>query len=165
MGLTQSAWDDQSVNGLLVLTCTVLQTSTETDAYTLKTPAKTIDGTKPWSLYYWASATADGQALPVDIWLGYEDNFALSGQGASVVATSGAFYKQILDDGVLAIVNFEYGHLFDPNLHKADVVTVAAIASGFKANIPAAPYYAFNINGGSTLNNAITMNWRIVQKQ
>ncbi len=165
MALTQSAWADESVNGLLVLTCTVLQTSTETDAYTLKTPARTIDGTKPWSLYYWASATADGEALPVDIWLGYEDDFVLSGQGASVVARHGGMYKQIMDDGVLAIVNFEYGHLFDPNLRKADVVTVGAIASGLKANIPASPYYAFNLDGGSTLNNAITVNWRIVQQQ
>ncbi len=165
MSLTQSAWTDSSVNGLLILTCTVLQTSTETDAYTLKTPARTIDGTIPWNLFYWASATADGEAMPIDIWLGYEDNFALSGQGASLVAVNGGMYKQILDDGVLAIVNFEYGHLFDPNLRKADVVTVAAIASGYKANIPAAPYYAFNIDGGSTLNDSITMNWRIVQQQ
>ncbi len=165
MGLTQSAWAESSVNGLLVLTCTVLQTSTETDAYTLKTPARTIDGTRPWELYYWASATADGEAMPIDIWLGYEDNFVLSGQGASVVATNGGMYKQIIDDGVLAIVNFEYGHHFDPNLGVADVVAAASIASGLKANIPAAPYYAFNIDGGGTLNDAITVNWRIVQKQ
>lgn len=164
MGLTQSAWTESSVNGLLVLTCTVVATTSETDSYTLKTPARTIDGTMPWNLYYWAAVTPDGQALPIDIWLGYEDNFALSGQGASVVAVNGGMYKQILDDCRTAIINYEHGHLLDPNLRKADVVTIAAIASGLKCNIPAAPYYAFNLDGGSALV-ATTMNWRIVQQQ
>ena len=164
MALTQSAWDDNSVNGLLVLTCTVVHTTAETDAYTLKTPKNTIDGTRPWDLFYFADITADGGALPLDIWLGYEDDFALSGQGGSVVAASGAMYKQFMDDGRLAVVNAEHGFLIDPNLRDADVVTIGAIASGLKVNIPAAPYYAFNIDGGSALI-ATTMNWRIVQKQ
>ena len=164
MALTQSAWTDRSANGKLVLECTVVHTASETDAYTLKTPQGTIDGTRPWNVSYKAAITADGGAIPVDIWIGYRNNFALSGQGASVVATNGAFYKQINDDGVLAVTPLAYSHLIDPNLGEADVVTVVAIATGYKVNVPAAPYYAFNLNGGSALIGT-TVTWRIVQDQ
>ena len=81
-----------------------------------------------------------------------------------MVAVSGAMYKQFMDDGLLAVVNAEHGFRIDPNLGVADVVTIGAIASGLKINVPAAPYYAFNIDGGSALI-ATTMNWRIVQNQ
>lgn len=164
MGLTQGAWTDHSANGKMVLECDIVQTTGETDSYTLKTPVKTVDGTRPWTLFVEAAATPDGQALPVDIWLGYEDNFALSGQGASVVAANGAMYKQVLDDCVAAVTPLAYSILIDPNLGEADVVTAAAIASGFKVCVPAAPYYAFNLDGGSTLA-ATTITWRIVQDQ
>ena len=50
----------------------------------------------------------------------------------------------------------------DPDLAVADVVTVAAITTGLKVKIPKAPYYAFNCDGGGTLN-ATTATWRIVQ--
>lgn len=162
MALTQSAWTDVSANGQMILECTVAQTTGETDAYTLKTPKGKLDSTRPWNLFVEAAATPDGQALPVDVWVGYEDNFVLSGQGANVVATNGARYKQITDDAVLAVTPLAHSFLIDPNLRDADVVTVAAIASGYKSNIPAAPYYAFNLNGGSALA-ATTVTWRIVQ--
>ncbi len=169
MSLTKGAWTDESANGFLVLTCTVLHTSSETDAYTLKTPARTLDGTRPWTLSHTSNTAPETGALPVDIWLGYADNFALSGQGASVVATGGGLYKEINDEGQAAVTaagsSLEYSYLIDPNLGEADVVTVAAIASGFKCNIPAAPYYAFNFNGGSALEDACTTTWKIVQKQ
>lgn len=168
MALTQSVWTDHSANGKLVLECTVVQTITETDSYTLKTPANTVDGTRPWTLFLEAAATPDGEALPVDIWIGYEDNFALSGQGASLVATNGAMYTEILDDCVLAVTPQVYSFLIDPNLGEADVVAVANIAYGFKVNIPAAPYYAFNLDGntaGANVLAATTITWRIVQDQ
>ena len=164
MALTQGAWSDHSANGKLVLECTITQTTSETDAYTLKTPQNTLDGKLPWFLFLEAAATPDAQALPVDIWIGYSDAFALSGQGASVVATDGAMYKQILDTCVSAVTPLAYSFLIDPNLGEADVVTVAAIASGFKVCVPAMPYYAFNLDGGSTLA-ATTVTWRIVQNQ
>jgi hypothetical protein len=164
MSLTQGAWSNKTVNGFMVGTCTVVQTASETDAYTLKVPAGYIDGTKPWTLIHSAAATPDGQALPVDIWIGYDDDFALSGQGASVVATNGAMYKQINDDCVLAVTTVEYAYHIHPNLGVADVVTVAAIATGYKVNIPAAPYYAFNLDGGSALA-ATTTTWVVVQKK
>ena len=162
MSLTQSAWTDHSANGKLILKCTVVQTTSEKDSYTLKTPANTIDGSRPWNLFLETSATPDGEALPVDIWIGYDDDFVISGNSTAVVAVNGAMYKQLLDDCVLAVTPLPYSFLIDPNLGVADVVTVAAIASGFKANVPAAPYYAFNLDGGSTLA-AATITWRIVQ--
>lgn len=160
MALTQSAWTESSVNGFYTASCTVAATTAENDAYTLKTPAG-LDGTKPFTVYLTFSGTPDGDALPVDIWLGYSDDFALSGDGATVAATDGGYYKQIFDNCVGA-VGKNYSFVIDPELPVADVVTVAAIATGPKVRIPAAPYYAFNLNGASTLA-AETATWRIVQ--
>ncbi len=168
MSLTQSEWTDESANGMMVITCTVLSGASDTDAYTLKTPARTVDGSRPFTVYHSATATPFGSALPVDVWIGYDDNFALSGQGASVVATSGGFYKEINDEGQAAIntagSQLEYSYLIDCNLGEADVVTVSAIASGYKVNVPAAPYYVFNLNAATALNE-VTTTWKIVQKQ
>ena len=52
----------------------------------------------------------------------------------------------------------------DPDLSIAPVITVAAIATGFKIKVPVAEYYAFNLNGASTLN-AVTHTFRIIQDQ
>lgn len=166
MALTQSAWDDVSANGLLVSTCTVAATTAETDAYTLRTSTK-LDPTRPFYVSLECSATPDQQALPADIWIGWSDVFALSGQGASVVSTvssvrTGANFKQFFDDVVLAVTTLNYVFLFDPDLVVADVVTVGAIATGPKIKIPVAPYYAFNLDGGSTLD-AHTATWRVIQ--
>jgi len=165
MALTQSAWTVKSMKQkTIVATCTVVATTAENDAYTLKTP-KEIDGTKPFNVTLYCSGTPDGSALPIDLWVGTADDFALSGDGASVTATSGFKFKQIYDDCVLAVspataVTFS----FDPKSAVADVVTVAAIATGLKIKNPPAPYYAFNANGASTLA-AVTYTWTIVQVQ
>ena len=163
MALTQSAWTETFVNGLYKATCTVAATTAENDAYTLKTPAN-LDPNYAWTLFYSASATPDGQALPLDLWVGYVDTFALSGDGANVVATAtGSNYKSIMDDVVLAVTPITYSWQMDPDLAVADVVTVAAIATGLKVKVPVAPYYAFNLDGGSTLA-AATHTFTITQK-
>lgn len=165
MALTQSAWTVKTVKQkTIVATCTVVATTSENDAYTLKTP-KEIDGSKPFIATLYCSGTPDGSALPIDLWVGTSDNFALSGNDSTVTATDGYKYKQIYDDCVLAVspataVTFK----LDPYLAVADVVTVAAIATGLKVNIPIAPYYAFNCNGASTLA-AVTYYWTLVQRQ
>lgn len=166
MALTQSAWTVSTLGEgekkTLVATCTVLPTTSENDAYTLKTP-DALNPKKPWILGLVCAATPDGSALPVDLWVGYSSNFALSGDGASVAATgTGAKYKQIMDDVVLAVSPLMYVWQMDPNLAVADVVTVAAIATGLKVKVPVAPYYAFNLNGASTLA-ATTATWVIIQ--
>ena len=162
MALTQGAWSSKTVNGLYRATCNVAFTTAETDAYTLKTPKGGLDPRKRWSLIVAAAATADGQALPFDLWVGHDEDFVLSGQGGSVVATNGGFYKQLTDDVVLAVTTVEHVFNMEPGLAVADVVTVAAIATGYKINIPVAPYYAFNFNGGSALA-ATNADFTIVQ--
>ena len=57
----------------------------------------------------------------------------------------------------------KYSWIFDPELPVANVVTVAAIANGLKVRTPIAPYYAFNLDGGGTLN-ATTITWTIFQE-
>ena len=163
MALTQNTWVKSTSNGYHKWECTVVQTTAENDAYTLKTP-KELDGSKQWAMSMSAAATADGAALPLDLWVGYNDDFALSGNNTAVTAgTNGAEYKQICDDCVLAVSTLKYTFIMDPNLPVADVTTVAAIANGFKVRTPIAPYYAFNLDGGGTLN-ATTVTWTIFQE-
>lgn len=164
MALTQNVWTKKSVNNdkNAVFTCTVVSTTAENDAYTLPTPRE-LDTNRPFTLLYKASATPDGQALPLDVWGGYSDSFALSGDGSTVAATDGFLIKQVFDDVVLAVDPLVYGIYFDPDLPVADVVTVAAIGSGPKVRIPKGlPYLAFNLDGGSTLA-AATHTFVIVQ--
>ena len=164
MALTQGVWVKSTSNGYNKWECTVAHTNSENDAYTLKTP-KELDGSKQWVMSMSASATADGAALPLDLWVGYNDDFALSGNNTAVTAgTNGAEYKQICDDCVLAVDTLKYTFIMDPELPVADVVTVAAIANGYKVRTPIAPYYAFNLDGGGTLNNSITTTWTLFQK-
>lgn len=161
MALTQGDWTESTVNGLYRATCNVAYTTAETDAYTLKTPDG-LDTSRSWSMITAAAATPDAQAVPLDIWVGHDSDFVLSGQGASVVATNGGNYANVTDDCVLAVTTVEHVFLFDPYLAIADVVTVAAIATGYKMKIPVAPYYAFNLDGGSTLA-ATNSDFTIVQ--
>ena len=163
MALTQGAWTQQVTGDskAMVYKCNVAFTTAENDAYTLPTPT-VLDPSKAWTLLIVAAATPDGSALPVDVWGGYGSSFALSGDGASVVATNGVKLKQVLDDCVLAVTPLVYQITFDPNLPVADVVTVAAIGSGLKVRIPKLPRYAINLNGGSTLN-ATNADFYIIQ--
>jgi hypothetical protein len=152
MALTQTAWTEKSVNGRYVAECSVTATTAENDAYTKLTP-KGLNVNKPWTLVYYASGTPDGQALPLDLWINWDGITQISGDGSTVANTAGAKFKQIFDDVVLAIDDtpLAYTFLMDPFLNVADVVTVAAIATGPKVKTPIAPHYAFNCNGGSTL--------------
>ena len=151
MALTQGAWTEKTVNGLYRTTCNVAFTTAENDAYTLKTP-KGLDPSRAWTLIVAASATADGATLPFDLWVGHDDDFLLSGNDGSVVATNGANYAVITDDILLAVGDVEHVFLMDPDLAVANVVTLAAIATGYKMKVPVVPYYAFNLDGGGTLN-------------
>lgn len=164
--LTQSAWTvstlGEGAKKTLVCSCTVLPATDRTDAFTLKTPTA-LDPRKPWLLGLTFSGTPDGQALPVDLWIGTGDTAALSGDGSTtLVATKCAEYKSIMDDCRTAVSGLMFTWLMDPNLAVADVVTVAAIATGLKIKTPIAPYYIFNLDGGSTLA-AETATWTIIQ--
>jgi hypothetical protein len=164
MALTQSAWSVKTQGGKTVAQCNVAFTTAENDAYTLRTP-KEIDVSKPYTLSVVCAATPDGVAVPFDLWFGYDDNFALSGNDSTVaplVANTGAKFKQIFDDVVLAVTPLTYCFTFDPNQAVADVVTVAAIATGPKVKTAPAVCHVFNFNGGSTLN-ATNATFTIIQ--
>ncbi len=162
MTVTSNVWVDTNVNGYMVAKCTFASDASLFDTFTLKIPANLIDGTKPWVAFFSAAATVDAQAVPMEIWIGYADNFVISGD-TPMVATNGAFYKQLTDDLVLAVTTNQHVFYMNPDLGVADVVTVAAIATGYKINCPPAPYYAFAINGGSAISaDLITVN--VVQK-
>lgn len=160
MALTQSAWTVSSVNNRLKAVCTVAATTAENDAYTVKTP-KELDPTRPWTLIASTSAATDAAAVPVDIWCGTSDNFVISGNDGTVAATDGFNYKQIVDDVGYGAASVAAWYM-DPFQAVADVVTIAAIATGYKVKIPICPYYAFNLDGGSTLL-AHTTTWTIIQ--
>lgn len=161
MALTKSAWTDSIVGSLLISTCTVVCTTAENDAYTLKTSVE-LDPTREWMLVYCSSITGDAQAVPLDLYVGWASTFAITGDGATVAATDGAKYMQMYNDVVLAVDPLKYAFKMSPSLAVADVVAVASITTGNKVSIPVAPYYAFNLNGGSTLA-AATHTFKIVQ--
>lgn len=160
--LTQGNWIESFANGVYTATNLVTQTTAENDAYTLKTP-KNLDPTREWTLYYQADVTPDGSALVLEIFTGFADNFVVTGDAGTIGATSGAKYADLIDDVVAAVPPLIYSWKLDPRLNVADVVTVAAIATGLKMKIPVAPYYAFNLNATSTLNAAVNT-FTIVQK-
>lgn len=163
-GLVQAAWIQKKsqMSGMQVWESNVSFDTSVNDAYTFKTP-KMLNTSKEWTLIISAAATVDALALPVDLWGGYTDSFAITGDGTTVAATDGFKIKQVLDDCVLAVSPLVYAITFDPALPVADVVTVAAIASGLKVRIPILPYYAIDLNGGSTLN-ATNVNFFVVQQ-
>jgi len=155
MALTQTAWASASKGNHNVISCAVTATTAENDAYTkwLDVRKLGLNTKEAYTLFYYASATPDGQALPLDIWLGWDGDTEISGDSTTVACATGAKFKQIFDDVVLAIDDtpLVYAFTVDPNLAVADVVTVAAIATGAKVKVPSAPFIAFNANGGSTL--------------
>lgn len=164
MAIGQTVWTTKTVNGFLVLTATITGDTGLKDAYTFKTPANTVDGTKPFTVFMSAAITPDAQALPLHLWIGYDDDFALSGDDGSLVAASGAFYVQLTEDCRTAVATLDHAFHVHPNLRVADVVAIGNILTGYKANVPPAPYYALCLNGGSVLVATVTT-FRIVQKQ
>lgn len=161
MALTQSAWTNTIVEGRLISTCTVLPTTGETDAYTLAT-STALNPTKKFLLIYEAAVAPNGEAMPLDLWLGWSISSALSGQDAAVLGTDAVYYKKLFDDIVSAISPVSLSFVLDPTLTVADVVTIAAVTSHPKCLVPVAPYYIFNLNGGSALV-ATTSKFTIIQ--
>lgn len=157
---TVSAWTESRVGyaggSVYKATCTVLADTANIDANTLKTP-RGLDVRRPWTLVYTAATTPDGSALPLDIWMGYADDFVLTNDANATTATSGAVCKQLVDDVVLAVAARPFVIQLVPHTHDiggsvADVVAVASPqVSSLKSRLPIAPYYALSLNGASTL--------------
>ena len=163
MALTQGNWIESSVGeDIWQAQCTVKQTASETDAYTLKTPLN-LDPTREWTLTYQADVEPDGSALPLEIYAGYAADFAITGDGGTIGATSGSKYADLFDDVRTGVPPLAFSWKLSPDLNVADVVTLAAVTSGLKVKIPVAPYYAFNLNGASALA-AATSTYTILQR-
>lgn len=163
MSVTSNVWAKTTVNGFMVLTSTFASDAALYDTFTLKTPAGSVDGTRPFCMFLSAAATLDASdAVPLEVWVGYNDDFALSGE-QDMSATNGAFFKTLTDDCKLAVTTVQHIFLIHPNLVVADVVTVGAILTGYKVNVPAAPYYVIAIDG-TTAISADLITCRIVQK-
>lgn len=154
--LTIGAWTESTVNSRYVATCTVTATTADYDIYTAKTP-KGLNPNKPWTLFVnTASATLDATAaaIPVDLYIGYTDSFALAANNAPTV-TDGVLYKEdIYDDCRTAIGSI----LMHPNL----MVAEDTAGVGAKCLVPVAPYYAFNLDCASALS-AGDCTFKIVQ--
>lgn len=144
MALTQGAWTYRTERGLAVFQCDVVQTASENDAYTLALPEQ-FDGNRPFTVIAnAAAATLDGSTLPVDIYVGYQSNFAITGDAATIAATSGVL---LIADVIADVKSAAGAYSYDPR-------NTAAAAN--------APYFAFNLDGASTLT-AGTCRWIVIQ--
>lgn len=148
MALTQGAWTSKTVNGVAVVECEVTATTSENDLYTLKVPKNMLDTRKPFTLHVNVDgATLDASALPVDIYGGWADSFAMSGDGATIGATDGALIAADVIDDVKGVANAVH---IDPNYNAAKVQSTLAGVRGI-VNCGTPAYFAFNLDGASTL--------------
>jgi hypothetical protein len=160
---TVTAWTDPvTVNGVISTYCTIAVDTANVVAWTNKTP-KAIDPTKEWTAIISLSDALDTQATPLDLYIGYSDDAALSGT-ASVTTTDCAYYVRLLDDGGYATPTVPRAITFDPNQAVADVVTYSATPAGYKVKPAIAPYYLFNFTAGSGTLLGVTITIRIIQK-
>jgi hypothetical protein len=152
--LTIGNWTHELVNNVNVWTCKVTQTTSDLDNYTKKTP-KGLDTTKPWTLVInSAVASLDDATLPADLYIGWDDSFALTLNNPPTV-TGGVLYKADFFDSVETAAA---AILMHPNL------TVAEDTSGGAAKmyVPVAPYYIIDLDGAGALL-ATTCTYKIMQ--
>jgi len=152
MALTQGAWSETTVNNHYVAQCDVIATTAESISATLKTPSG-LDTSKPFLLVVNSEAvTLDGVTLPVDIYAGYSDSFALTVVTTTLTVTDGV----LLNPDVMADVKSTAGSVIvDPLLNIAD--DADDLVRGAEV-----PYYGFVLDGASTLA-AATCRFMVIQ--
>ena len=163
---TVGAWTESTIQGCYYATCAVTTDANNEVLWTNKTP-NGLDPKKPWTLVVSASAAQDGAAAPLMVWGGYADNFALAGTTARATATSGAQLGELTDDlGYAAAVPGMAFNMMPGSSGLANIVTIAAVATGMRFNVPIMPYYAFELmaDDSATLL-AHTLTYRIIQKR
>lgn len=171
---TRSAWVEKRVGytgqSLYEATCTVLADTANWNAYTYKTP-RGLDVRRPWTLQVYFSGDISGSGTPtLNIWMGHSDDFQVAntaGMTAASTATSGAGKIKIFDNVATIISTLPLSvqvtpHHWNAGGSVADVVTVAAIATGPKVRVPVMPYYAIGVDGGAVLA-AVTAYYKIIQ--
>ena len=157
-------WSDKEVNGRFIATCQCTTDATNEILFTKKTP-KGLDPTKPWTLIVAASAAQDGAAAPLIVHVGYAEDFALAGTTARATVTSGAVYGELTDDlGYAAAVPGMAFYMVPLESTIANVVTIAAVATGMRFNVPVASYYAFELHADDNVTLlAHTLTFTIIQ--
>lgn len=158
MALTQGSWSEKTVAGHAVFTCSVAGTTAENDIYTLKTPTS-LNTAEPWTLFVYVNEdlTAAG-ASALDVWGGYSDSFAITGNDTTVDATDGALVYAVttdIDAGGTLVLRVVPATKFGG---VAQVATTPALAV-----LPPLPYFAFNIDMTAALQDAATITFVIVQ--
>ena len=147
-------WTPSSENGVTVWSSTVTATTADYDLYTKRTP-KGLDPHKPWTLVLNSAATSiDGEAVPVDLYIGWVDSCALTLNNAPTI-TGGVLYKADIMDDVDAVC---MAILMHPSLTVAEDVAAGAA----KMYVPVAPYYLINLDGNSALE-AVSVTFKIMQ--
>ena len=161
---TVGAWTSKTVNGKWVATCQCTTDANNEILFTNKTP-KELDGSKPWTLIVAASAAQDGAAAPLILHVGYDTDFALAGTTARATVTSGAVYGELTDDlGYAAAVPGMSFQMTPTSSGLANIVTIAAVATGMRFNCPVAPYYAFELHADDNATLlAHTLTFTIIQ--
>ena len=162
---TQTAWTASTVNGYAIYTSTSTTDANNEVNWSLKTPVE-LNTSAPWSLIVAASAAQDGAAAPLMLWGGYSDDFALAGTTARATATDGVQLGELTDDLGYAAAVLGVNFAMNPgSTGLANVVTIAAVATGLRHNVPVFPYYAFELmaDDAATLL-AHTLTFKIIQK-
>ena len=156
MALTQGAWAVKTVNGRMVASCTVSATTAENDVYTLKTP-KELNTREPWSLIIDVTEDLTGAGTSaLDIWGGHADDFAITGNDATVAATSGAFVVAITTD-------VDAGGVFSVRCVPGDSGLTQVVTFPAVVVLPPLPYYAFNIDATAVMADAADVKFYIIQ--
>lgn len=160
---TVGDWTEKTVNGIYTTTCQVTTDAANEILFTKKTPLG-LNPKKPWTLVIEASAAQDGAAAPVALHIGYDDNFALAGTTARATVTSGCMYGNITDDlGYAAAAKMAF-QITPASSGLANIVTIAAVATGMRFNAPVAPYYAFELYAADAATLlAHTLTYTIIQ--
>lgn len=154
------AWTWETVNGHLVLECDVVATTSDNDAYTLKTPANTLDPTRAWILMVnTAAADLNSAACIVDIWAGYDDDFALAGDEAVTVTSGYEIASAVIDDCKGTTLSV----LIDPNYTGAKVQTALSGPLIGVRNCGTAPYYIINLDASGAFKTSVTCHFVIIQ--
>ena len=148
MALTVGDWVEKTVNGQYVAYCDVTSTTSEELIATAKSP-KGLDTTKPYLLVVNSeSVTMDSTSavIPVDIYAGYSEDFALSVATDTLTVTDGA----LIANNMIADVRTAIGSVIvDPNLQIAN-------SAGVICRGAASGYHGYTATAASVLSAATT---------
>jgi len=151
MALTQSDWTPVSVKEMSVWTCNVAGETADTDIITNRLH---IDPYKPFTLVVYADEdlSAAGSAA-VDIWGGYSDSCSLAAANVGTSCNLVSANSNDIDAGGYQVIK-----VF-PNGSFSEVLD----ASPGIALIPPHPYYIFNVDLSTSLQDAATIYFTVIQ--